>query len=1044
MSYRVSKRIQQQSHRTLLFSAMSVALFSTAWSAGAADAPPAQAQPAQDQDGSGTAADEGVKQMKNVNVVGSQIANSRAEAALPVTVMGKEEIEATGAVNGNDLIRSMPQMGDITWNPTFLGGGSSNAARGDMGSINLKNLGASNTLLLINGRRSVIHPAMQTSDGGVSATSYNSNAIPMYGLQRLEVLRDGAAAIYGSDAIAGVVNVVTQSNLENGGGIQLQYGSAPGTNLTDKEVSGYFGHDFQEGRGNVSVMYSFQDRQPVYASDVWYTATTDRRDFFSNELQGLGALDTRSTSTPWGYFRSTGGTVSRNGSALTNSGGYFHIQPSTNSGCASDLGNGICIDDGQATTSGADRNLRYETTEPGVTSVAENQRASVFSTFRYDLTDNLEFFGEAALYNAKTRATVSSGATATTQPVYVPASNYWNPLGAATLPDGSANPNRLSGLTGVPDEGVAVELRNYRFADGGTRLVKTTNTQNRFLGGLRGWFDSFQWESALLYSAARSVDDSQAYSVSEFVNALSLSTPEAYNPFNGGSLSNPSMGDETPSNADAFKVWTRRTSRSSLALWDFKLSKSDLLALPTGDLGAAVGVEVRRETYEDDRDPRVDGTVTYTAGYTGTTYDSDLMGTSATPDIEGDRVVKSAFVEFAVPLVKPEWGIPLLRSLDLQVAGRFESYSDVGDIAKPKVALAWGVADGLLIRGSWSEGFKAPNLEVLNSPGLMRYNTRTDWIRCEADLRAGRIGQYADCSQSYSVQSLRSGNPGLDPETSTSISAGFVFEPTFIPDRFGHFTFTADWWKIKQEGVIGIVGEQNGLIIDAYQRVVNGSSNPAVVRMDPTPTDIEEFAGTGLEPVGEVLYVEDQYMNLAPIEAEGLDLSASWALRGTRFGDFSVTINATQLRHYTQEMIPELAEALAAQQAGLLDGYITIGAGGEEQVGMNGLKPEWKTTGSFIWHLGGHTVRTTSQYVGSLYSGSWPDGSDYLVDSTLTHNLSYGYRFSDESKLAGFSFEVGARNVFDKDPPLAADGTYLATLYQPYGRYLYFNVQKTF
>nr|WP_292045553.1 MULTISPECIES: TonB-dependent receptor plug domain-containing protein [unclassified Brevundimonas] len=153
---------------------------------------------------SSTEDDAQTTQVEDIVVVGSQIRGASTTAALPVTVVTQEEIVATGAVSGDDLLRSIPQMGDVLFssanNPQ-----TSNAARGDVNSVNLRSLGVGNTLVLLNGRRIVQHPTSQgTSDTGtVPVLSYNSNAIPVSGLERLEVLLDGAAAIYGADAVAG-------------------------------------------------------------------------------------------------------------------------------------------------------------------------------------------------------------------------------------------------------------------------------------------------------------------------------------------------------------------------------------------------------------------------------------------------------------------------------------------------------------------------------------------------------------------------------------------------------------------------------------------------------------------------------------------------------------------------------------------------------------------------------------------------------------------------------------------------------------------------
>jgi outer membrane receptor protein involved in Fe transport len=154
--------------------------------------------------------------VEEVVVVGSQIQGAKVNTALPVTVVGLDEIRATAAVSGDELFRTIPQAGNVNFNSSFIPG-SSNSARGDVNSISLRNIGSGNTLVLLNGRRTVVHPTTQ-AESLVPVLTYNTNAIPVAGLKRVEVLRDGAGAIYGSDAVAGVINTVLQDHYDGGRG----------------------------------------------------------------------------------------------------------------------------------------------------------------------------------------------------------------------------------------------------------------------------------------------------------------------------------------------------------------------------------------------------------------------------------------------------------------------------------------------------------------------------------------------------------------------------------------------------------------------------------------------------------------------------------------------------------------------------------------------------------------------------------------------------------------------------------------------------------
>jgi outer membrane receptor protein involved in Fe transport len=980
--------------------------------------------------------------VEEIVVVGTQIEGSKVTAALPVTVVGEEQLAALAATSGDDLFRSIPQMGDVSFNSSYLPN-SSNSARGDVGSVNLRNLGVGNTLVLLNGRRVVAHPTSRADENLVPVLTYNTNAIPVSGLKRLEVLRDGAAALYGSDAVAGVVNTVLQDRYE-GLQVEAQYGAAEGTHLTETEFNVLAGKNWD--RGNLTVFMTYADKSALRAWDQDYTSSSDRRPLFvGTDFEGLVGLDARSTTMPWASLQTLGNVaVRRNGALVTSSAGAFHTQPTGWPGCLVPQG-GYCIDDAAPATSGEDRNLRYDAGTFNTSVMPETQRFNGFLTGNWELSEDVQVFGEAGYYNAVSRSVQGPTATLTSLPITIPASNYYNPFGPTVFANGQTNPNRLSGIT-APAAGLPVVLRGYSFVDVGPNVVDVNLTQTRFLTGLRGEKFGFKWESALLYSHAKAVDTSDGISATLLQRQLALSTPDAYNPFNGGDPTNPSIGDATPSSQaaiDAIRIKTKRVSTSSLTLADFKVSKADLFALPGGDIGMAAGVEWRRETQQDDRDPRVDGTITFTDSVTGTVYGNDLIGSSPSPDTKGKREVTSAYLEFAIPVVSPEMDIPFVHNLEFQLAGRYEDFSDVGDVAKPKVAGAWDIFDGFRIRGSWAQGFKAPNLEQINATLVTRSNTRTDWVKCEADLRAGRITSFSNCSRSQATTARRAGNADLKPETSETWGVGAVFQPQFVPPEFGRFTFTVDYWNVKQKGIVGLFGEGNALILDYLERV-QGRTNPNVVRAAPTADDIAAFQGTGLAPVGSVLYVNDQYQNLLPQEARGLDIGVLWNLKTDRFGDFDVNFTAAHLIKFYRSPSPDIAALMAARDAGQINAGTTI-TGGGDLIRQNG-RPEWKWSASLTWRYDQFTVGAFTQFIDDVDDTDLrdPSGNPWVIDSQMTGNLYGQYEFAEDAGWsANTRLRVGVRNITDEKPPLAVEG-YLGELYQPYSRYWYVSVRKAF
>ena len=996
-------------------------------------------------------------------VIGSQIKGANTAGALPVSLVGEEQIEAVAAVSGADLYRSIPQLGGVTFNEQVLGGGNANAARGDVSTVSLRGLGQGNTLLLINGRRTVLHPTSQAItgvvDSGVPTFGYNANTIPVGNIERVEVLRDGAAALYGSDAVAGVVNNVLQSDYK-GAKFDVQYGGAEGTNLREFAANGLVGFDFNEGRGNISIFGGYAQKSKLYLSDQDYTASVDRRGYVAGtSFANVAAWNGTSTSTPWGTFRVVrpgGGanflnqTLTSNGTAFTNSSGQFHIQPSANAGCRIASGTpDTCYDDGNGATemSGADSNLRFNSpaTFDDLTAQPSVKRINIFSYINYELSDALSFFGEVGFYRGKTSSTIGAPGSLANIPITVAANAYWNPLG----PVGS--PNRLPGLdlSVVPAEGLPVQITSLSYVDVGSRKVDGTNYQYRFLGGLRGSIGDFDWESAGLYTWATAKDTQENFSNTLLQQAINKTTPDAYNPFNGGCVDTPSIGDCTPnsqSTIDSFMIEATRKTRTSLALWDFKVSNANLLGLwADNNIGVAAGIEWRRETYHDNRSTYQGGIAgvdtTYTDAVTGVFYGSDLGGASPSPDVRGKRNVKSAYAELAIPIFSPEMEIPMFRRLNFQAAGRYEDYSDVGSVAKPKIAGSWELLEGMMLRGSWSQGFRAPNLEVINTSTLDRVNGGFDYVLCDADVRSGRATNFSSAVCNVSVLRRSGGNPNLKPEESTSWSFGAVLSPK-LGDGLGKVTFTVDRWKIQQKNVVGLLDYQNALNLDYLLRT-QGSSNPNVIRRDPTADDIARVAGTGLAPVGELLYVVANFQNLLPVTVQGIDFNLDYFLPTTSVGTFSLNVNASRLISYYVDAPAGVQQVIAGQAAGEINAGVPIQGGGDV-IGRDG-QPRWRLSATFDWSLGPWKIGAFTQYIDSVYENGVRDASanPWTVKGQTTVNLYGQYTFKNDGPLNGTTVQIGARNIFDKDPPLASGG-YLSNLYQPQARYWYTSLKKVF
>jgi outer membrane receptor protein involved in Fe transport len=984
-------------------------------------------------------------ELETVVIVGSRIRGTATTEALPVTVIGADEIAASGAVDGDELMRTIPEMGDVFFNSSNQAQ-TSNTARGDITSIDLRGAGIGNTLVLLNGRRLVAHP---TSNGNntVPLLSFNSSAIPAEGLERVEILRDGAGAIYGSDAVAGVINTVMKTNFE-GYTMDYQYGLAEGTHRKENVINLSAGKSFADSRGNVSAVLTVLKRGEQLPSDMDFTRSQDKRYLFAGtRWANSAAPDGRGNQSSWANATvlGTSAAVRQGTTALTSAAGAFHIQPNTLAGCAAQLGNNLCLGTGGNSQGSASPGniLRYDNADNDYITISPSiDRQNFYANAHFDLADRATVYGEFGLYHAQSHGV-------TTQPtslvaVGVPASNYWNPFGPVTFADGTANPNRLPNLTNVPAEGRALTFANYRFNDFGRDHVDVENFQYRYLVGLQGQQWGFDWDSAVVYSYATAEDISEGVDSNLLLQKLALSTPDAYNPFNGSCLDGSGGGDCTPSNQstiDDIRIKLRRFSKTGLTMADLKASRPDLFSLPGGMVGVALGLEQRQETQRDDRDPHVNGSLPFVDTVTGQTQPSSATGVNVTPSTRGSRDVFSTYLEFAVPVISPEMSIPLVKAVNMQLAGRYEHYSDFGDVAKPKIALAWDIVDDVRLRASWQKGFRAPNLETTADFSYGRASSATDYVRCEADIRAGRLQNFNGCARSVGLRYFVSGNPDLGPETSESTNVGLVFEPSFLPDAVGSLTLTVDRWTLDQVGGVGVYGVNNQAILDYLARI-NGSANSDVIRAAPNADGIALFAGTGLQPVGVILDIRDKFRNLAPQQLSGWDFALNWQKLTQNFGRFAVNIAMTYMDKFDTTALAGVDELFAARDSGLINPATPLDDGGNRL--RDGGRPEYKGTATFTWKLDAVTVGVSANYVGSVLDTALltNSGEPWRVDDSLFWNTYGQYNF-DNGVLARTKIRIGARNVFNTMPPLSQNG-YNAGLYNPYGRYLYANVGLSF
>ena len=475
-------------------------------------------------------------EIEDIVVVGSRINNSKLTKILPITIIDSNDIELLGIDSGDDLIGSLVEQGTNKFNDAGNAIAGVNSARGDMGAFNLRNLGTGNTLVLLNGRRLINSPSFQSESVGgsfVPVNSVNTNILPVNGIERIEVLRDGSSAIYGADAVAGVINVITKNKID-GLGLRIKMTEFDNFNRSDSQINFEYGTDFNSSNTRLTLLYNHYERDPIKAKEDERMGISDWRDL--PQISGTDWDTTRfrrnSINSPYGQFdilENVKGYKFYNIYGLTDSSGEFEVFPSSDLKCLESLNDSACI---ASDTSTKRYNLNAERWV-----VSDLTRDNLQVNLIHDFKNGNQAFSEFSYYSSETNQNNSPSAAFSSSKLIIPASNYWNPFGASILPNGNLNPNRLDSdiLIDVPDEGLAVIMDNYRFVDIGPRRVNVEKDTYRFLQGIRGSWNNWDWETAVFISKATSDDiTSNRLSNTLVEQALALSTLDAYNPFNGG------------------------------------------------------------------------------------------------------------------------------------------------------------------------------------------------------------------------------------------------------------------------------------------------------------------------------------------------------------------------------------------------------------------------------------------------------------------------------------------------------------------------------
>lgn len=1001
-------------------------------------------------------------QLAEVVVTGSRIKGASDSGAIAVSVLNAEQLEAFGKSSTGEILENLAQAGTFEINPAADG---PNDARGDIATVNLRGLGTGNTLVLLNGRRIAAH-AVNQDIGSTPRQVTNVNAFPSSGIDRVEVLRDGASALYGADATAGVVNTILDAEFARPV-LTVRFSELEDTGSRERSFDFSAGSSFNGDRSRAKLSASYYDRSGLFASELGLQFRfVDKRAFLGNSPFATGTTDFRNTSTasPFGQYQVgslnaqnvwVGQRVRVGTTSVTNSTGVFHIQPCSFTGTLAQLGTrpGGCmgIDDGSL-----DAGLRYDfnanqpnnslnegvdiandpLTARGRQMISDARRFNAYLIGEHDISDSLQAFGEALYY----RATTDSNRAA--QPadsglafLVIPRTNYWNPFG----PVGSAN--RLAGLntTDVPTAGRDVLVSNWRPTELGPRLISTETETYRVIAGLRGDRGGWDWEGALGASGNDTIDsEGNRISKTLLQQQLALSTPDAINPFGGPNAN-------TAAHWDRVRISSTNRGETTLYTADLRAANSSLFTNWAGDIGFAGGVEWRRESYLEDRDPRLDGTIIFsTANVSGI---SDVVGVSPTRDSSASRNVYSAFAESLVPLHRGEgtW----VNDLTLQLAVRAEHFDDIkAEAVKPKIALSWFPVRGINLRAAYSQGFRAPNLVQLNRGDVSRLNLGTE------DFWRSDVTRDPLATGATYAASVRQSNPDLKNEDTETVVAGVIVDLTrmFEFDAVRDLRFSVDYWRFEQKNVIGAFGDEEALALDFLLRK-QGGSNPNVVRSAPTADDIAAFAawnaanpGDQRTAAGSVQYVIDPYINLDKQVADGFDLGMAVGFDAGRAGKFDLDIEATYLK--TLDVFRnDLLSAIAANPnfAGSFDSLAV------DRVRLDG-NPRWRGAATFGWRKGRFGAGGSVRYVGDFQdTGADVDVNGdgvaefWQAEEEVRVNVYGDYRFGDAGPLEGLRLRFGVNNLLDEAPPLVDESLGYSTQYHSLkGREYYLQIRASF
>jgi iron complex outermembrane recepter protein len=859
------------------------------------------------------------QQLDRVEITGSLIKRSQSETALPVTTITVEELKKAGVTTAEQAMSFIAENQSVTNSARSVG-----TSNGGASYVDLRGLGPSRTLVLLNGQRVVNNP--------YTAQAVDLNTLPTVAIERIEVLRDGASAVYGTDAIAGVVNIITRKEYE---GISVAgQGTWPQENGGEQysaNILGGIGSLSKQG-WNVFGGFTYTKQEALKATDRDYTGT--------GLVLDKGLAKTSGTSFPGNYSQSSTGVA----------------------------------------------------TNPSLPNCSPTRSVLVPDVFgpnscRYDYTQNIDLIGEQEQWSFFGRGTVQLGASNQLFLEYFTAYNKVSTNVAPTPLTGLAMPNTNpyypgNGTTPItnPALNTAAPISvGWRMEPAGKRGDEMENTTDRLMLGLIGEGAGWSYNATGYYSGS----EVKHNFFDGYVNATRIRDGLAG--ANGAPFLNP-FGPQTAAGTSYITSSKIVGEVQSIDgnIWGINLNgQREIFSTSAGPWILALGGEYRKEE------------ATYTNNFT-LIRQAASSGLELAEDAQGDRNVYALLAEIS---------IPVLKTMEFNVAVRYDDYSDVGNNVSPKVAWRWQALDNLLLRASYNQGFRAPTLYDIYAPNSIT-NTADNWddpVLCPNGVPVTGADPARDCGQQFNSQG--GGNKQLKPETSQAFSVGMVFDIT------RNVSASVDYWNTRIEDTVGFVPENS--IFNNTTKYANSFVRCSQL----SAADQIALIATcgGQNAVDPLAYIVQTQQNLGTIKAQGLDFSFQARSGGTEYGNFSLSMQGTYLLQWKQQLEPggEYFNALGIYSSDL--GFPAI---------------RWKHVIMAGWQMGAWSAnlfnRLSSNYVDQNQTDFGPPYDDNKVGAYSVWDLTGTWQ-----GVKGLTLTAGVLNLFDEKAPFSNQGGTFQVNYDP-------------